>query len=136
MYPKTPSMPSRIPEAMSDPKALLSKLPQKRMAVRKPSSLCLYHFERKNKAPCHSVRTSRKHSLESTYWEKRTFANTQEEACYESTGKVVGNSSQGRDKTPKGHTSREVYRRFPGMIEKHVSVSSQRRSQRSVQSRS
>ena len=129
-------MPSRIPEAISDPKALLNKLPQKRMAVRKPSSLCLYHFERKNTAPCHSVRTSTKHLPVSTYWVKCALANTQEEAGQESTGKVVGNSSQGRDETPKGHTSGEVYGRFPEMIEEHVSVSSWRGSQLSVRSRS
>ena len=51
--PNTPSMPSRIPEAMSAPKALLNKLPHERTAVRRPSSLRLYHFERRNKAPCH-----------------------------------------------------------------------------------
>ena len=50
--PKTPSIPSRIPEAMSAPKALLNKLPHERIAVRRPSSLRLYHFERRNKAPC------------------------------------------------------------------------------------
>ena len=121
---------------MSDPKALLNKLPQTRMAVRKPSSLRLYHFERMNKAPCRSVRTSTKHSPVLTYWEKRTLANTQKEAGQESTDKVVGDSGQDRDKTPKGHTSGEVYGRFPEMIEEHVSVSSWRGSQLSVRSRS
>ena len=82
------------------------------------------------------MRTSTKHPPVSTYWEKRTLANTQKEAGQESTDKVVGDSGQGRDKTPKGHTSGEVYRGFPEMIEEHVSVSSQRGSQRSVHSRS
>ena len=89
-----------------------------------------------NKAPCRSVRTSTKHSPVLTYWEKRTLANTQKEAGQESTDKVVGDSGQGRDKTPKGHTSGEVYGRFPEMIEEHVSVSSQRGSQHSVHFRS
>ena len=40
-----------MPEAMSDPKALLIKLPQERTAVRTPSSDRLYHFDNRNKAP-------------------------------------------------------------------------------------
>jgi hypothetical protein len=44
-------MPSKIPLAMSAPKALLSRLPQNSKAVRWPSSLRLYHFESKNNAP-------------------------------------------------------------------------------------
>ena len=109
---------------MSDPKALLIKIPQVRMAVRKPSSLRLYHFERRNTAPYHSVRTSAKHSPGSAYRQKCTLANTQEEAGQECTGKGMGNSGQGRYETPSGHTSGEVYRGFPEMIEEHVSVSS------------
>ena len=42
---------------MSEPKALLNMLPHEKMAIRKPSSLRLYHFERMNTAPCHSMRT-------------------------------------------------------------------------------
>ena len=48
----------------------------------------------------------------------------------------MGDSSQDRDKTPNSHTRGKVYRRFPEMIEEHVSVSSRRGSQRSVPSRS
>jgi hypothetical protein len=69
MYPKTPSISSRIPEAMSGPKELLNILPQARTAVRKPSSLRLHHFERRNKAPCHSVRTRTKNWPVLTHWE-------------------------------------------------------------------
>ena len=127
-------MPSRIPEAMSEPKALLNRLPHERTAVRKPSSLRLYHFERRNKAPCNPVRTSRKHPLVSTYREKCTLANTQEETCQESTDEVMSDSSQDRDETPKGHTSGEVYRRFPNIIEEHVPISSRRRSQQKIRS--
>ena len=85
---------------MSEPKALLNKLPHERIAVRRPSSLRLYHFERRNKAPCHSVRTCAKHSSIGTHREKRALANTQEETGQEGTAKVVGSSSQGRDKAP------------------------------------
>ncbi len=49
--PSFPSIPSRIPEAMREPKALLIKLPQERSAVRTPSSLRVYHFERRKSAP-------------------------------------------------------------------------------------
>ena len=114
---------------MSEPKALLSMLPHKRMAVRKPSSLRLYHFERRNKAPYKSVRTSTKYSSVSTYWKKRTLANTQEETGQESADKVVGNTGQDRDETPKDHTGGEVYGRFPNIIEEHVPISLRCRSQ-------
>jgi hypothetical protein len=52
----------RITEAMSEPTAFLNRLPHERTAVRKPSSLRLDHFERRNKAPCHPVRTRTKNS--------------------------------------------------------------------------
>jgi hypothetical protein len=120
--PKTPSIPSRIPEAMSEPKALLSMLPHVRAAVRKPSSLRLYHFERRNNAPCHSVRTCAKYSPVMTHWKKRTLANTQEEARQKSPGKVAGDPSQDRDETPKDHANGEVYGGFPDTIEEHIPV--------------
>ena len=94
---------------MSEPKALLSMLPHKRMAVRKPSSLRLYHFERRNKAPYKSVRTYTKYPSVSTYWKKRTLANTQEETGQNDADEVVGGPNQDRDKTPKNHTDGEVY---------------------------
>ena len=116
-------MPSRIPEAISEPKALLNKIPHERIAVRKPSSLRLYHFESRNKAPYCSLRTRAKHSRVVTYWDERTLANTQEETRQESTDKIVGNTGQGRGETPKGHGNWKVYGRFPNMIEEHVPVS-------------
>ena len=108
---------------MSEPKALLNKLPHERMAVRKPSSLRLYHFERRNKAPCHFMRLCAKRSPVTPYREKRTLAETQEETRQKSTNKVTGNSGQDRDETPKDHTSGEVYGGFPDIIEEHIPVS-------------
>lgn len=49
--PSFPSIPSRMPEAIREPKALLIRLPQERTAVRTPSSDRLYHFDNRNKAP-------------------------------------------------------------------------------------
>ena len=114
---------SRITEAISEPNALLNKLPHVRIAVRKPSSLRLYHFERRNKAPYHSVRICVKHSPVVAYWEKRALADAQEETCQESADKVVGGSSQDRDETPKRHANGEVYGGFSDMIEEHVPIS-------------
>ena len=111
--PKTPSIPPRIPEAMSEPKALLNRLPHVRAAVRKPSSLRLYHFERRNNAPCHSVRTCAKHSPVVTHWKKRTFANTQEEARQKSPGKVASNPSQARDETQRTMQTGRSMEGFP-----------------------
>ena len=121
---------------MSEPKALLNMLPHERIAVRKPSSLRLYHFERRNTAPYHSVRTTAKHSPVSTYREKRALANAQEKTRQESTNKIVGSTSQDGDETPKGHTSGEVYGRFPDIIEEHVPISLWSRSQQKTQSMS
>jgi hypothetical protein len=115
---------SRIPEAMSEPNALLNIIPHERRAVRKPSSLCLYHFERRNKAPYLSVRICVKRSPMVAYWEKRALANAQEETRHESADKVVGSSSQDGDETPKGHADGEVYGGPPNMIEEHVPISS------------
>ena len=67
------------------------------MAVRRPSSLCLYHFERRNTAPCLSVRTFVKHSPMVAHREKRALANAQEEARQESADKVASNSGQDGD---------------------------------------
>ena len=89
--------PVENPGRLSEPKALLNRLPQKRRAVRKPSSLCLYHFERRNTAPCLSVRTCAKHSPKVAHREKRALANAQEEAHQESADKVVSNFSQDGD---------------------------------------
>lgn len=114
---------------MSEPKALLNKIPHERIAVRRPSSLRLYHFERRNKAPCLSVRTHTVHSPVATYWEKRGLANAQEETRQEGANKVVGSSSQGRDETPKAHADGEVYGGFSEMIKEHVPISPWRRSQ-------
>ena len=58
-----------------------------------------------------------------TYWEERALANTQEKTRQESADKIVGNTGQGRDETPKGHGDGKVYGRFSNMIEKHVPVS-------------
>ena len=44
-------MPSNIPEAMRVPKALLMIFPQYSIHILRPSSLRVYHFEIKNKAP-------------------------------------------------------------------------------------
>ena len=46
----------------------------------------------------------------------------------------MGSSSQDGDETPKGHTSGEVYRRFPDIIEEHVPISLRSRSQQKTQS--
>jgi hypothetical protein len=50
-YPKTPSIESRIADAIREPNALLIMMPHDRMAVLSPNSLGLYHLERRNKAP-------------------------------------------------------------------------------------
>ena len=105
---------------MSEPKALLNKLPHIRIAVLKPSSLRLYQFERRNKAPCLSVRTRVKRSLVTTHREERAFTNPQEETRQDSVDKVAGDSGQGRYETPKDRTSGEVYGGFPEMTEEHV----------------
>ena len=105
---------------MSEPKALLNMMPHERIAVRKPSSLRLYHFERRNKAPYHSMRTCVKHSPVATYWEECGLANAQEETRQESANEVVGSSSQGRDKAPQSHADREIYGWSSDMIEEHV----------------
>ena len=86
---------------MSEPKALLNKLPHERIAVRKPSSLRLYHFERRNKAPFRFIRMCKKHSPVVTYWEKRALTNTQEETRQKNADKVVGDSNQDGHETPK-----------------------------------
>lgn len=49
--PSLPSIPSRMPEARRAPKALLIRLPQERSAVRSPSSLRVYHFDKRKRAP-------------------------------------------------------------------------------------
>ena len=77
---------------MSEPKALLNRLPHERTAVRKPSSLRLYHFERRNKAPCHPMRGRAERSRMETDREKRALANAQEETRQESANEVVGGS--------------------------------------------
>ena len=79
---------------MSEPNALLNIIPHERIAVRKPSSLRLYHFERRNKAPYLSVRMCVKHSPIVAYWEKCALANAQEETRQESADEIVGSSSQ------------------------------------------
>lgn len=122
-------MPSRIPEAMSEPNALLSVIPHERIAVRRPSSLRVYHFERRNKAPYFSVRICVKRSRMVAYREKRALANAQEETRQESAGKVVGGSGQDGGETPKSHANGEVYGGFSNMIEEHVPISLWRRSQ-------
>jgi len=38
----------RMPEAMKEPKALLSKIPLARYAVLSDNSLRLYHFDKRN----------------------------------------------------------------------------------------
>jgi hypothetical protein len=68
------------------------------------------------------MRTWTKNSLVITHWEERAFVNTQEEAGQKSPGKVVSNSSQDRDETPKGHANRKVYGGFFNMIEEHIPV--------------
>jgi len=40
-----------MPEAMSEPNALLIRIPHERYAVRRPSSERLYHFDRRKRAP-------------------------------------------------------------------------------------
>ena len=77
---------------MSEPKVLLNRLLHERVAVRKPSSLRLHHFERRDKAGQRSP------------------------------DRVVSNSGQDRDGTPKGHSIGEVYGGFPSMIEEHIPV--------------
>src|ERR1700742_5063059 len=54
-----------------------------------------------------------------THWEKRALANTQKETRQESANKVVCDSGQDRDETPKGHANGEVHGRFSDVIEKH-----------------
>ena len=107
---------------MSEPNALLNKLPHVRIAVRKPSSLRLDHFERRNRAPYLSVSVYMKHALMAAYREKCALADTQEETRQESAGKVVGGSSQDRYEAPKGHGNGEVYGGFSEMIEEYVPV--------------
>ena len=63
-----------------------------------------------------------KHSPIVAYWEKRALANAQEETRQESADKVVGNSSQNRDETPKGHADGEIYGGFSNVVEEHVPV--------------
>ena len=106
-----------MPEAMSGPNPLLNKPPHTRIAFREPSSLRLYHFERRNKAPYLSVRIYVKHPQMVAYREKCAFANAQEETRQESTDKVVGDSGQGSREAPKGRENGEVYGGFSEMIE-------------------
>jgi len=40
-----------MPDAIKEPKALLIRLPHERSAVLWPSSLLLYHFDRRKRAP-------------------------------------------------------------------------------------
>ena len=107
---------------MSEPKALLNKLPQVRRAVRKPSSLRLYHFERSNKVPCRIVRECGKHLPAAAHWEEGALANTQEETGEENAKKVVGSPSQGRNETPQSHAGGEVYGGSPEIIEEDVPI--------------
>lgn len=46
--PPTPSNPSKAPEAINDPNALLIRLPEARYAMRWESSVRVYHFEIRN----------------------------------------------------------------------------------------
>lgn len=48
MCPSFPSIPLKIPDAISDPKALLMMLPQYRIPVLSPNSSRLYHLDSKN----------------------------------------------------------------------------------------
>ena len=105
---------------MHEPKALLNRPPHERTVV--PSSLRLYHFERKNKAPCHSVRTCTKQSPVVTRWEKCTLANIQEEARQESPDRVVTNSGQGGDGDLNGHANGELYGEIPNTTGEHIPV--------------
>ena len=90
--------------------------------MRKPSSLRLYHFERRNKAPYLSVSVYIEHALMAAYREKCTLENAQEDTHQESAGKVMGGSSQDRHEAPKGHENGEVYGGFSEMIEEHVPI--------------
>jgi hypothetical protein len=110
---KTPSIPSRFPEATSEPKVLFNRLPYERTAGRKPSLLCMYHFERRNKAPSHSVRTCAEQSRTVTHWEKCTIANAQEGARQKCPDRVMSNSGQGRDGTLNGHANGRHMEGFP-----------------------
>ena len=50
-WPNLPSIPFKMPDAIRLPNALLMRFPHVRMAVRNPSSVRVYHLERRNKAP-------------------------------------------------------------------------------------
>ena len=67
-----------------------------------------------------------------THREKRALANSQEETRQKSASKVVGDSGQDGDETPKDHTNGEIYGRFPNIIEEHVPFSMWRRGQQNV----
>ena len=107
---------------MSEPEALLNILPHAGTAVRKQSSLCLYHFERGNNAPSHSVRIRTRNSPVRTHWKKRGFANPREEARQKSPNEVAGDSGQDGDWTPEGSCKREVDGGLLSMTEEHIPI--------------
>jgi hypothetical protein len=124
-WPSFPCIPLKMLEAMSEPKALLMRRPHASSAVRSPSSECLYHFDRRKRAPGKKAASTKPRKNRVRRAPVKLWVAPANECRKKGKPmKCQALTRHTRYSTPEHHAEWEIYGRPSNMVQKHIAGSS------------